>query len=532
MNNSGTSSSLPYIGSKISLITTYDIRYEGILTSLNQKESTIAVQNVRSFGTEGRKEPEVPMSNEIYDYIVFSGKDLKDLTVIQEQKEEKSEKRRPPQAQPTQPPVNNAPPPVQSNNPINSQKQSWESKGYSTGAPNRDKFMPYNYQSGDGYAGPQKPPSVSNNSSTNSKPESREVKESNSPRFDSPYKLPPTTPPPRSFQNGSVSPDSREQNNNYNGRENNKNGAAGYGGYNGYNPNHSYNSGKGGYSDMRSESSYGKKGYNKGYEKGYGAYTYNKEYGYNSKGYSKSGVSTSTSNDRSGGSRKRLVDVFPGHPATEKFLVDAIRKKTAVVLEADQLRATSESSESLYHFFLDFLNYVLPKDQANVEEAAQWEAFSRALKQHFESECRLYPMITHTEMNVNDVFKSEVGNTTSQQAQQAWGAPKNTSVRPHAEQVKSAEVGGRPGLTLGDFAIAEATKKTKPSTAKKVVMGARVAAAPKVEPAVTEYHNAEWICPRCTLKNCADAATCGACGFTKDQAKLMDEFPPLGAVKK
>ena len=62
----------------------YDIRYEGILIQLDQKESTIAVQNVRSFGTEGRKQPEVPMSNEIYDYIVFSGKDLKDLTVIQE----------------------------------------------------------------------------------------------------------------------------------------------------------------------------------------------------------------------------------------------------------------------------------------------------------------------------------------------------------------------------------------------------------------------------------------------------------------
>lgn len=75
---------VPYIGSKISLVTTSDIRYEGILFTLNQEESTIAVQNVRSFGTEGRKVPEVPMSNEIYDFIIFRGKDLKDLTVLQE----------------------------------------------------------------------------------------------------------------------------------------------------------------------------------------------------------------------------------------------------------------------------------------------------------------------------------------------------------------------------------------------------------------------------------------------------------------
>lgn len=74
---------IPYIGSKISLITTSDIRYEGILYTLNREESTIAVQNVRSFGTEGRRIPEVPMSNEIYDFIIFRGKDLKDLTVLQ-----------------------------------------------------------------------------------------------------------------------------------------------------------------------------------------------------------------------------------------------------------------------------------------------------------------------------------------------------------------------------------------------------------------------------------------------------------------
>ena len=72
-----------------------------LLCSLNKEESTIAVwalaklarrvrevQNVRSFGTEGRTDGargqhEVPMSNEIYDFIIFRGKDLKDLTVLQ-----------------------------------------------------------------------------------------------------------------------------------------------------------------------------------------------------------------------------------------------------------------------------------------------------------------------------------------------------------------------------------------------------------------------------------------------------------------
>ncbi|CAE6917747.1 LSM14A [Symbiodinium natans] len=105
------SSGVPYIGSKISLITTSDMRYEGFLRTLNREESTIAVESVRSFGTEGRADQtrgqaEIPVSNEIYDFIVFRGKDLKDLTVLQGIPENA------PQPQPQQTPATR--PPVQS----------------------------------------------------------------------------------------------------------------------------------------------------------------------------------------------------------------------------------------------------------------------------------------------------------------------------------------------------------------------------------------------------------------------------------
>ncbi|KAF6722735.1 LSM14-like protein B-B [Oryzias melastigma] len=72
----------PYIGSKISLISKAQIRYEGILSSVDTERSTVALAKVKSYGTEDRHtDRPVPPKDEIYEYIIFRGSDIKDITV-------------------------------------------------------------------------------------------------------------------------------------------------------------------------------------------------------------------------------------------------------------------------------------------------------------------------------------------------------------------------------------------------------------------------------------------------------------------
>ncbi|KAF8522201.1 Scd6-like Sm domain-containing protein [Hysterangium stoloniferum] len=72
-----------YIGKTISLLSQSDIRYRGILHSIDATQATIQLSNVYSMGTETRR-PEsefIPPQDTPYEFILFRAQEVKDLKV-------------------------------------------------------------------------------------------------------------------------------------------------------------------------------------------------------------------------------------------------------------------------------------------------------------------------------------------------------------------------------------------------------------------------------------------------------------------
>eukprot|EP01059_Diplonema_ambulator_P015747 TRINITY_DN2693_c0_g1_i1.p1 TRINITY_DN2693_c0_g1~~TRINITY_DN2693_c0_g1_i1.p1 ORF type:complete len:253 (+),score=79.34 TRINITY_DN2693_c0_g1_i1:165-923(+) len=74
--------SVPRLGQKLSLISKSSIKYEGTLADINAGENTLTLSNVTMFGTEDRPAATfVPKADTLFEFIVFRGNDIKDLTV-------------------------------------------------------------------------------------------------------------------------------------------------------------------------------------------------------------------------------------------------------------------------------------------------------------------------------------------------------------------------------------------------------------------------------------------------------------------
>ncbi len=55
----------------------------GTLFEIDAVNSTVSLEKVICFGTEGRRpDEEIPPSDTVYDYVIFRGSDVKDLSVL------------------------------------------------------------------------------------------------------------------------------------------------------------------------------------------------------------------------------------------------------------------------------------------------------------------------------------------------------------------------------------------------------------------------------------------------------------------
>ncbi|KAJ1912495.1 hypothetical protein IWQ60_009642 [Tieghemiomyces parasiticus] len=155
-------------GSRISLISKSKIRYLGILHEINEQESTVALEHVRSMGTEGRKggDPgdEIPPSQELFDFIQFRATDVIDIRL--EEPEEPTTPPPPPPAVPDDPAILGASAAPRASQPLPAQAPANPPAGnpappppaYAAGPPHPHYMMPPSGVAGPYWNGPSPGP--------------------------------------------------------------------------------------------------------------------------------------------------------------------------------------------------------------------------------------------------------------------------------------------------------------------------------------------------------------------------------------
>ena len=73
------------IGSMVSLITKADSRYEGTLVEIDRVKKTMTLKNVRTMGTEGRRNGvnEIPASDNVMGQVKFKVELVKSFEIVE-----------------------------------------------------------------------------------------------------------------------------------------------------------------------------------------------------------------------------------------------------------------------------------------------------------------------------------------------------------------------------------------------------------------------------------------------------------------